>query len=760
MSSAIESKGTVTLTFPVTGMTCAACQSHVEHALKETPGVSEASVNLMTHSARVVFDPEVSAPAELVEAVANAGYEATLPAVGEVKSGTETPSDGEKYLRAKAIATLVAGAAAMFLSMPLMTTGNHFGMDHLLTRIFPWLYAIPPQAIRLSLLFLTFAGMIWAGGPIYGRAWKALLHRSTNMNTLVALGTGAAFVYSAAATFFPTAFLHHGLVPEVYYESVLLILGFLLMGNWLDARAKRRTVDALRSFAALQPQTAILLREGREVEVPLASVVSGDVVVVRPGERVPVDGVITKGRSTVDESLITGESTPVPRVEADRVIGGSLNYDGTMEYRATSVGSQSVLGQMLRLMQEAQSSKAPMQLMADRVSSIFVPVVLALAALTFIAWAVFDPTDGLSRAFAISIAVLVIACPCAMGLAVPAALTVAVGRGAQLGILFKGGNAIERLARTDTVAFDKTGTLTHGRPAIVAIGCTPNVDEKTLLRIAASLEQRSEHPLAHAVINRAKQSNVEIIEASDVQVQPGMGITGTIEGLRVAAGNVALMMSAGVALTMTGEDLNPGTTLLYVSQGNQLLGWLAARDTIRGNAKSTVTSLHAMNVETVMLTGDGEAAAAAVGKEVGIREIHAGLLPKMKVETIRRLQQTGRKVTMVGDGINDAAALAQADAGLAIGGGTDLALEAGDAILLRGEPDSVVTSIRLARQTLRVMRQNLGWALGYNLLGIPIAAGVLYPALHILLSPALASAAMAFSSVSVLANSLRLRRFD
>jgi P-type Cu+ transporter len=760
VGSPSKSEGTVTMTLPVAGMTCAACQSHVENALKETPGVSEASVNLMTHSARVVFDPKVAAPAELIEAVSNAGYEATLPVDDALTTATETTSDGEKSLQAKAVATLVAGAVAMLLSMPLMAKGSGFGMDHLLMRVVPWLYALSPQAIRPSLLLLTIAGMVWAGRPIYGGAWKALLHRSTNMNTLVALGTGSAFVYSAAATFFPAAFLRHGLAPEVYYESVLLILGFLLMGNWLEARASRRTVDALRSFAALQPQTAVLLRRGLELTVPLASVISGDIVVVRPGERIPVDGVITKGRSTVDESLITGESTPVPRAEGDRLIGGSLNYDGTMEYRATSVGSQSVLGQMLHLMQEAQTSKAPMQLMADRVSSVFVPVVLALTVLTFIAWAVFDPANGLSRAFAVSIAVLVIACPCAMGLAVPAALTVAVGRGAQLGILFKGGEAIERLARTDIVAFDKTGTLTNGKPAIVAIGCEPNVNENELLRIAASLEQRSEHPLAHAVISRARLSNIEIAEASNVQVQPGMGITGTIEGLHVAAGNGALMISAGIALTAHGEELNPGTTLLYVSQGDKLLGWLAAKDTIRVSAKSTVSSLRSMKVETVMLTGDGQAAATAVGNEVGISDIHAELLPKMKLETIRGLQQAGHSVTMVGDGINDAAALAQADAGLAIGGGTDLALEAGDAILLRGDPDSVVTSIRLARQTLRVMRQNLGWALGYNLLGIPIAAGVLYPALHILLSPALASAAMALSSVSVLANSLRLRRFQ
>jgi len=758
IGTSAETPESVTVTLPVTGMTCSACQVHVEHALQATPGVTEASVSLMTNSARVIFDPAIARPETLVEAVHNAGYEASLPdQLNEPPASHDHGTEDEGALKAKALGTLAAGAAAMLLSMPLM--GMHSRLDNLFMLLAPALYAVPSQTLRLILLVLTIAGMLWAGSAIYARAWKAMLHRSTDMNTLVSLGTGAAFIYSAAATFFPNAFLRHGLRPDVYYESVLLILGFLLTGNWLEARARRRTVEALRSFATLQPQEVALLREGVEVRVPLASVVPGDTVVVRPGERLPVDGIITAGRTTVDESLITGESEPVARASGERLIGGSLNYDGAVEYRATSVGSASVLGQMLRLMQDAQSSKAPMQQLADRVSSVFVPVVLGLTVLTFAAWALLDPTGGVSRAFAVSIAVLVIACPCAMGLAVPAALTVAIGRGAQLGILFKGGEALERLARVDTIALDKTGTLTYGKPAVVTTGVATAASENDLLSVAASLEQRSEHPLAHAVLERASQSGITTLEVTDVQVHPGTGITGVVAGRRVAAGNREMMESLGIDLTMHKVAFPEGATLLYVSLDGKFYGWLAARDTVKPGARDAVRGLHGLGVKVVMLTGDRQESADQIGAAVGIDQVFAGLLPEKKLESIRALQGQGRKVAMVGDGINDAAALAQADAGLAMGTGTDLARDAGDAILLRGEPESIVTAIQLSRRTLRVMRQNLGWALGYNLLGIPIAAGVLYPALHILLSPALASAAMALSSVSVLANSLRLRSF-
>src|SRR5579883_3125864 len=475
-----------TVTMPVMGMSCAACQVHVEEALRETPGVSEAQVNLLAHKARVTYNPAIAQPEHLIHAIREAGYDAALP---EEHHHHEEDAGSEATLKLRAFSTLIAGVIAMVLSMPLM----HHAM---FASLLPWPYRVPHAALEYTLLAMTLAGMFWAGLPIYRGAWRAALHGASNMNTLVSLGTVAAFLYSALATLAPQLFLKHGLHPDVYYESVLLILGFLLLGKWLEARAKHRTVDALEAFAKMQPSTVHLLRNGEETEVPLAEVHPGDLLVVRPGERIPVDGVITVGTSSVDESLITGESIPVSRSKGDRLIGGSLNFDGALTYRATSVGADSVLGQMLRLMEEAQSSRAPIQQLADRVSAIFVPAVLVIAAITFTLWAWLLPAGGISRAFAIAIAVLVIACPCAMGLAVPAALTVAIGRAAQLGILFKGGESLERLARVDTIVLDKTGTLTAGRPQITAIHAANGWDNLQLLTTAAALEQQSEHPLA------------------------------------------------------------------------------------------------------------------------------------------------------------------------------------------------------------------------------------------------------------------------
>jgi Cu+-exporting ATPase len=461
--------------------------------------------------------------------------------------------------------------------------------------------------------------------------------------------------------------------------------------------------------------------------------------------------------SSVDESLITGESVPVVRGVGERLIGGSLNYDGVLEYRATSVGADSVLGQMLRLMEEAQSSKAPMQQLADRVSAIFVPVVLGLAALTFLIWSFAGNMGGPGRAFAIAVAVLVIACPCAMGLAVPAALTVAIGRAAQLGILFKSGESLERLARVDTVIFDKTGTLTEGKPSIT--GVHPyGIEENVLVSLVASLEQRSEHPLGRAVVEYARDRGIAIPDANDMRAIPGRGLTGTVQGRAVTAGNRALMSESGI-LIAGAATVAAGETPLYIAIGGQYAGLVTVRDSLRAGAIEAVSTLKRMGLQTAMLTGDNRAAADEVARAIGLQQVHAELLPEAKLARIRELQSEGRRVAMVGDGINDAAALAQADAGLAVGTGTDLAREAGDAILLRGEPQQIVAALALARDTLRVMRQNLGWALGYNLVGIPIAAGALYPATGLLLNPAVAAAAMALSSVSVLANSLRLKRF-
>jgi len=751
-----------TITLGIEGMTCASCQAHVEKALRAAEGVSDASVNLVTRSARVVYQPAVAKLDSLVEAVRDAGYDASLPAGPTADmSGHdhmhESDPQQERRLRLKAFAAIAGGVATMALSMPLMH-GAPSALDYILIELLPALYRVPAPVLRYSMLAITLLGMFWAGGSIYQRALKAALHRSTTMYTLVALGTGAAFFYSVAATFFPGFFIRHGLHPDVYYDSVLLILGFLLLGDWLQARATRRTLDALHAFAALQPQSAHVIRNGVEIEAPIATLIPGETVIVRPGERIPVDGVILSGTSSIDESLITGESVPVPRTAGERIIGGSLNYEGALEYRATSIGADSVLGQMLRLMQEAQSSKAPMQQLADRVSAVFVPVVLGLAAITFAIWAFADPT-GISRAFAVAVAVLVIACPCAMGLAVPAALTVSIGRSAQLGILFKGGESVERLARVDTILLDKTGTLTEGRARITAVHAE-GIGEPDLIALAASIEQRSEHPLARAVTEYAAARGIATLPSTNIRAIPGKGITGTVNNHAVAAGNSALLEQLGVAPSPNpNSDAPSAATRLYIAIDGRYAGWLAAEDTLRPTATGAIASLHHLGLRVAMLTGDTRAAAEHIARAAGIDEVYAGLLPQDKLARIRALQAEGRSVAMVGDGINDAAALAQANAGLAIGTGTDLAREAGDAILLRGDPAQIVIALSLARRTLRTMRQNLGWALVYNLLGIPIAAGALYPFTGLLLNPAVAAAAMALSSVSVLANSLRLKRF-
>ncbi len=732
------------VTLSVIGMTCAACQSHVERALRSTAGVRDASVNLLANSARVSFNPAVAKLEDLIASVREAGYDATLPN-DSAAAADETAAD-EGLLRAKALFTLSGGILVLLL----------MNAQHWLAPISPVLFAVSPRTLQYVMLAITLAGMIWGGGIVYRQAWIAAIHRATNMNTLVALGTGAALAYSLAATTMPGVFHRHGLHPDVYYDAVLLILGFLLLGRWLDARAKRRTLDALHAFMKLQPQSAHLLREGHEIEVPLAEVIAGDIVVLRPGERVPVDGLVLTGVTSIDESLITGESLPVLRKPGDRIIGGSLNFDGVLEYCATSVGSDSVLGQMMRLVEEAQSSRAPMQQLADRVSAVFVPIVLALTLATFLIWILAGGGSG--RAFAVSVAVLVIACPCAMGLAVPAALTVAIGRGAQLGVLFKGGESLERLASIDTLVLDKTGTLTEGKPEVAAIYPAASSTKDEVLALAVALERRSEHPLARAILGAAEKRNLSPPAAEQIHAVPGKGIQALVNGSRAAAGNAALMRDLGVAIpenTVT----EPGTTSMYIAHDGQLLGVIEARDILRKSAAATIAALRRLGIRTAMLTGDTASTADAIARAAGIDQVWAGLLPDQKLEKIRDLQQRGHRVAMAGDGINDAAAISQADAGLAMGTGADLTREAGDAILLHGEPRQILDALLLARQTLRVMRQNLGWAFGYNLLGIPIAAGVLYPAFGILLSPAIASAAMALSSVSVLSNSLRLRRF-
>ena len=744
---------TESLTLPVLGMTCASCQHHVEEALHATAGVESAHVDLMAHRASIVYDPLLAKPQQLVEAIRGAGYDAVLPRPGA--TGSDPSSDTlSRQAGLKAWTALGSGAAAMLLAMPLnMSPNQEMGaLDHALMRVLPWLYELPADALRWFLLILTAVVMAWAGRGIYLSAFRGLRHGTTNMNTLVSLGTGVAFAYSAFSTLQPTS------GRPVYFDAVLLILGFLLLGKSLENRAKRRALAALDSLSRLKPSTARRIVDGVEAIVPLEEIEPGNSILVLPGERFPVDATILEGRTSVDESMLTGESTPLSREPGGRVLAGSLNYDGAVTCRAESLGEATMLAQITRMVEQAQGSRAPMERLADRASSIFVPVVLALAALTFLIWLV--ATRSPQLALASTVAVLVIACPCAMGLAVPAALTVAVGRGAQLGVLFKGGEALERLAHLDAIVLDKTGTLTVGRPVLEALHPLGNHTENDLLRLAAAAEERSNHPLAHAIVDAAQARSLVWAPAEDVQILPGRGLTAKVEQHDCLLGNEALFAEFSIPLPDGIAPPEPGVTRLWMALDSVPSAYFDARDALHPDAAQAIQALHDAGLRVLMLTGDSAAAAAPIARQAGITEVEAGLDPAGKLARIRALQKDGLRVGMAGDGINDAAALAQADAGIAMGSGSDLAQEAGDVLLLRAQPSAIPAALGLARSTLRVMRQNLIWAVGYNLLGIPLAAGALYPRFHILLSPWVAAAAMAFSSVSVLANSLRLRRWS
>jgi len=715
-----------TIVLHVLGMTCAACQRHVEGALRATPGVVSARVDLMRHQAGVEFDSRTTEPQALVEAIRASGYDAVLPRAEDAASPKQ---ETEPLTGWKAAVTIGGGVAAMLLGMQL------------------------PPALQWAELAATAVLAVWAGGPIYRSAWRALLHGETNMNTLVSLGTGVAFADSA----YETARQSGG---ALYFDSVLLILGFLLLGKWLEARARRSAVASVDALARLQPSTARVLRDGQEAMVALDEVQPGDMVVILPGERVPVDGTIESGRTTVDESMLTGEATPLERAAGERVLAGSVNYDGAVTVRVEQAGAGTTLRQIARLVEQAQGSRAPMERLADRVSAIFVPVVLGLAVLTLVGW-LFASHD-VGRAIAATVAVLVIACPCAMGLAVPAALTVAIGRGSQFGVLIKGGEALERVAGLQAIALDKTGTVTWGKPVLASATAFEGFEETELLRLAASAEDHSAHPLAHAVVAAARERGLMWGVAGDVQVIPGRGLSATVEGRQCLLGNEALMREWGVPLPADVVAPAAGVTRLWmaigVGNGSFIAaGFFDAQDAVRPTARHMVDWLRAHGLAVEMLTGDSASAAEPIAQAVGIGRVSAGLLPGDKVERVRAMQQSGLRVGMVGDGINDAAALAQADAGMAMGAGAALAQEAGDVLLLRSDPAGVTTAIGLARATVRVMRQNLAWAAGYNVIGIPLAAGLLWPWFHLMLAPWMAAAAMAFSSVSVLANSLRLR---
>ena len=777
----------------IKGMSCAACQIHVQRALEAVPGVESATVNLMAHTAQVIAPTPIDT-ATLITAVHNSGYEASLPKPKSNDNPAEAADmalmDMEgSSLGLRTLLALLAGAAAMLLSMPLMmSTSSSDPLLNTLTRalapIMPAaLMSLPAEPIRWFLFALALSTMLFLAPGIYTAAFRAALHRSTNMNTLVAIGTIAAFAASFAATIAPAYFLHHGLTTDVYYEAVVLILAFLLTGRWLEARARASATAALEGFAHLESSDARLLTvtnndyaSAPETLLPLSAIEPNDLIRVLPGDRIPLDGIILHGRSSIDESMLTGEPLPVTRSVNDRVSGGTLNLDGPLVLRATAIGSDSTLAQMQRLLSQAQSSRAPMQRLADRASAIFVPTVLALAALTFLLWSVALNThmhhEGFARPLSIAIAVLIIACPCAMGLAVPAAITVALGRAAQSGLLIKGGEALERLATVDTIALDKTGTLTLGHPVITAfiLAPTATLPAETLLTYAAAAEHLSTHPLARAVVDYHAKSVISTEAQRSGETRslathtpsidnlvtlPGIGLTATIEGYKLALGNASLLPTP-----YTSTDAPANATPLYLLLDNHLEATFYATDELRPTATSAIAQLATLNVHPILLTGDTAESATPIAAAAGITDIRAHLLPADKLTAIKTLQQQGHRIAMVGDGINDAAALAQSDAGLAMAAGSDLAREAGDILLLHTDLHLIPLSIRLARRTTHIMRQNLAWALVYNLIGLPLAAGVLYPHFHILLSPILASIAMALSSVSVLANSLRLRHYS
>jgi Cu+-exporting ATPase len=644
-----------------------------------------------------------------------------------------------RMLAIKATVSVLAGALAMMLSMLLM--GN--------------------ALVNYELLGLTSVILAWAGRDIYRRAWKALRHRSADMNTLVTLGTGSAFVYSLVATVAPSLFARNGIAPDVYYEAVIFIIGLVLAGRAIEARARRKTSEALRKLVTLLPSTARVERGSDWIDKPLSQVVSGDTIAVRPGERVPVDGTIIDGASEVDESMLTGEPLPVAKTVGGKVVGGTLNTTGAFRYRATSVGAESVLARIVKLMRDAQSSRAPIQRLADRVSAVFVPVVVSIAIITFLSWYFLADTAALPRAIAAAVSVLIIACPCAMGLAVPTAVMVATGRGAELGLLIKGGEILQRAGDVNTVVLDKTGTVTEGIPSVGRVIAIGALKEDEILTAAASLERHSEHPVGAAIVRAAGEQGVGLEPVVDFQSHTGCGVTGIVGGRKVAVGNAQLMrdmkLDAGVAEKSVAARSVPGASELFVAVDDRVAGIIVVTDAIRPSSREAVERLEHMGIDVLLLTGDRRSTAESVAKAAGIERVVAEVLPSDKVMEIRTLQEKGRVVAMVGDGINDAPALAQADVGVSMLKGTDIAIEASDIALMRSDLRGVPTAISLSRQTMVTMKQNLFWAFVYNVIGIPIAAGVLYPVTGLMLSPIIASAAMALSSVSVVTNSLRLR---
>ena len=746
-------------------MTCASCANFVERALKKTPGVQSAQVNLATEKATVAFTPGLADRARLKAAIEAAGYQvaeaasqpATQASATEPAEATDEELDARRalaYQHLKRRFWVAAGLAAIIMPLSMLM-------------LWPALmHRVPEPVLNYGLLLLTLPVLLYGGREFYGAAWRGLRHGTASMDTLIAVGTGAAFLFSLAATLAPGFLRQHGIVPVVYYDTTATIIALILLGKVLEGRAKQQTAAALKALLNLQAKTArLVLPDGREHDVPVADLRPGDLVAVRPGEKVATDGELVEGYSTLDESMLTGESLPVEKNVGAAVFGATINKTGAFRFRVTKVGRDTVLAQIVQLVSDAQGSRAPIQRLADRVSGVFVPIVIGLALLTLVGWLVLGPAGSrLPLALTTFVSVLIIACPCALGLATPTAIMVGTGKGAEYGILIRSAEALEKAYQVDTVLLDKTGTITQGTPALTDLLPLPGYQVADLLPLIAAVERQSEHPLAAAIVRHAENQHTSTLTATGFRAVLGQGAAATVQGRAVLIGNARLLREAGIAVPAAAQAtttslLTQAKTVLYAALDGQVAAVLGLADEIRPTSAAAISNLKAQGITVIMLTGDNERTAEAVAKQVGIEQYFAEVLPQDKAAKVQEVRTKGRTVAVVGDGINDAPALALADVGLAMGTGTDVAMAAAAITLMRADLRGVATALALSRQTMRTIRQNLFFAFVYNIIGIPIAAGLLYPAMGWLLSPMLAAGAMALSSVSVLSNSLRLRQF-